>query len=223
MVDPTLALDDDVHVLEAGMDSRSLHIIVENEVNLPELFRKAYHTGTMYSKVLSQLEMCLHFQVANGLVWTKNQLNCDIVCIPQEIFLRGRRIIEMIIDHAHQVISHFGQFKTSQYVHQYYWWPNMSKDITVFCNSCNACQVSKVSNQRPHSLLHALPIFRRPWESVGINFMEPLLKLLDFDYLMVVIDCLTSLVHLILTNTNVMAMCNNLAWVQSPIPCTDTT
>jgi hypothetical protein len=41
----------------------------------------------------------------------------------------------MIIDHAHKAIGHFGQFKTSLYVMQYYWWPNMAKDIDVFCDS----------------------------------------------------------------------------------------
>jgi hypothetical protein len=46
----------------------------------------------------------------------------------------------------------------------------------------------------------------RPWESVGIDFMGPLPKSLDFDYLMVVIDRLTSLVHLIPTDTKVTAM-----------------
>jgi hypothetical protein len=46
----------------------------------------------------------------------------------------------------------------------------------------------------------------RPWESVGIDFMGPLPKSLDFDYLMVVINRLTSLVHLIPTNTKVTAM-----------------
>jgi hypothetical protein len=43
----------------------------------------------------------------------------------------------------------------------------------------------------------------RPWESVSIDFMGPLPKSWDFDYPMVVIDRLTSSVHLILTNTNI--------------------
>jgi hypothetical protein len=54
--------------------------------------------------------------VANGLIWKKNQLEREVVCILQEVFLRGRRIIEMIIDHTHKVIGHFSQFKTNQYV-----------------------------------------------------------------------------------------------------------
>jgi hypothetical protein len=91
------------------------------------------------------------------------------------------------------------------YVRWYYWLPNMAKDIAVFCDSCNTCQASKTSNKRPCGLMHTLPIPMRPWESVGINFMGPLPMLHDCDYLMVVIDRLTSLVHLILMNTIVTA------------------
>jgi hypothetical protein len=54
--------------------------------------------------------------VANGLIWTKNQLEYEVVCVPREVFLRGRRLVKMIIDHRHKAIGHFGQFKMNQYV-----------------------------------------------------------------------------------------------------------
>jgi hypothetical protein len=117
----------------------------------------------------------------------------------------NRRIIETIIDYTYKAIGHFGQFKTSLYVRWYYWWPNMAKDIAVFCDSCNACQALKTSNKRPHSLLHTLPIPMRPWELVGIDFMGPLPMSQDCNYLIVVIDRLTSSVYLILINTMVTA------------------
>ena len=89
---------------------------IENDVGLPELFRKGYHTDTVCGKILAHPEVHPRFRVVEGLIWTKSQLGHDVVCVPREAFLRGRRIVEMIIDHAHKVISHFGQFKTSQYV-----------------------------------------------------------------------------------------------------------
>jgi hypothetical protein len=46
----------------------------------------------------------------------------------------------------------------------------------------------------------------RPWESVDIDFMGSLPMSQDCDYLMVVIDRLTSLVHLIPMNTRLTAM-----------------
>ena len=41
------------------------------------------------------------------------------------------------------------------------------------------------------SLLHSLPIPNRPWQSIGLDFMGPLPKSNNFDYLLVMIDQLT--------------------------------
>jgi hypothetical protein len=115
-----LTEDNDICIIAAGADGKSLWVIIENDVDLLELFRKAYHTDTVCSKILAHLEVHLHFRVVNGLVRTKNQLNWDLVSVPQEVFLSGRMIVKMIIDHAHKAIGHFGQFKTSLYLRQYY-------------------------------------------------------------------------------------------------------
>jgi hypothetical protein len=72
--DPELSLEDNLHGIKASTDSKSLRIIVENDVDLPELFRKAYHTDIVCSKILAHLEAHLYFQVVDELIWTKNQL-----------------------------------------------------------------------------------------------------------------------------------------------------
>jgi hypothetical protein len=83
--------DNDIHIIVAVADGKFLQVIIEHNVNLPKLFRKAYHTDTVCSKILAYPEAHLHFRVFNGLVWTKNQLNWDVVSVPREVFLRGRR------------------------------------------------------------------------------------------------------------------------------------
>jgi hypothetical protein len=71
--DPTALMEDNnMHVIVAGADRKSLWVIVENDVDLPELFRKAYHTNMVCSKILAHPEVHPCFQVVNGLVWTKN-------------------------------------------------------------------------------------------------------------------------------------------------------
>ena len=135
----------------------------------------------------------------------------DMVCLPQKAFLQGRRLVEVIIDHAHIMIGHFGQLGTSCYICHYYWWPTMATDIELFCSSCPSCQVTKDSTKRPAGLLHTLPIPDQPWQSVGMDFMCPLPKSNGHDYLLVVIDCFTPQVHLIPTNTRVTA--KEVAWL----------
>jgi hypothetical protein len=71
--------------------------------------------------------------------------------------------------------------------------------------------MDKTSTQWPKGLLHSLPILDRPWQLIGIEFMGPLPKSNNCDYLMVIIDCLTSHVHLVPTTTMVTA--KGIAWL----------
>ena len=64
---------------------------------------------------------------------------------------------------------------------------------------------TKDTNSKPAGLLHSLLIPDRLWQSVGMDFMGPLPKLFNFDYLLVIIDWLTSQVHLVPPTTTVTA------------------
>ena len=64
----------------------------------------------------------------------------------------------------------------------------MAQDIETFCMSCGTCTASKDTNSKPRGLLHILPIPDRPWQSIGMDFLGPLLKSNNFDYLLVIID-----------------------------------
>ena len=134
-----------------------------------------------------------------------------MICISPKAIHKGKRLIEIIIDHAHNIIGHFGQFKTSQYIRRYFWWPSMSHDIESYCKTCGICVTSKDANSKPTGLLHSLPIPDRPWQSIGMDFMGPLPKSNDFDNLLVMIDQLTSQVHLVPTTMTVTT--RGIAWL----------
>jgi hypothetical protein len=87
----------------------------------------------------------------------------------------------------------------------------MATNVDLFCTSCAKCQMNKDSTKRPIGLLHSLPVPEWPWQSIGMDFMGSLSKSDTHDYLLVVIDCLMSQVHLIPTNTCVMA--KGVAWL----------
>jgi Integrase zinc binding domain len=150
----------------------------------------------MFSKIMAHPDAHKKFGIRDGLIWTKNQLRRDVVCVPRNVFHRGRRMVEIILDHAHQTVGHYSQLKTSNYIRRAYWWPSMATDIELFCTWCAKCQMNKTSTQLPKGLLHSLPIPDRPWQSIGIDFMGTLPKSNDCDYLLVVIDRLTSQVDL---------------------------
>jgi len=45
-----------------------------------------------------------------------SEMSSDIKCFAWKAFLRGRRLVKVIIDQAHLTIDHFGQFNTSHYM-----------------------------------------------------------------------------------------------------------
>ena len=71
----------------------------------------------------------------------------------------------------------------------------MATDIEAFCRLCRKCQTNKTDMQKPQGLLHSLPILDKLWQSVGMDFMGPLPRSQGNDYLLVIIDRLTSQVH----------------------------
>lgn len=85
----------------------------------------------------------------------------------------------------------------------------MVKDIASYCTSCEICARTKAPNQKPMGLLHPLPVPHRPWEQIGVDFVGPLPEARGrngaFDQIMVVIDHLTSMVHLVPTRTSYRA------------------
>ena len=81
----------------------------------------------------------------------------------------------------------------------------MSHDIELYCKTCGICATSKDMNSKLTGLLHSLPIPDRPWQSIGLDFMGLLPKSNNFDYLLVVIDRLTSQVQLVPTTMTVTA------------------
>ena len=88
----------------------------------------------------------------------KNNLSWDVICISPKAIHKGKWLIEIIIDHAHNIIDHFGQFKTSQYIRRYFWWQSMSHDIESYCKMCSTCMTSKDTNSKPTGLPHSLPV-----------------------------------------------------------------
>ena len=87
----------------------------------------------------------------------------------------------------------------------------MSHDIESYCKTCGICTTSKDANSKLTGLLHSLPIPDRSWQSIGLDFMGPLPKPNNFDYLLVVIDWLTSQVHLV--PTTMMVTARGVTWL----------
>src|SRR6266481_1442286 len=209
--DEVPAPDDEPIAFTPGANGQSLRAHVERDINLARLVQRYYREDPVFSKVLSQPRAHRRFGIRDKLIWTKGQMGRDVVCLPWKAFIRGRRLVEVIIDQAHSTIGHYGQLPTSRYIRRYYWWPSMGTDIELFCSLCAQCQTTKDTSKKPSGLLHSLPIPNRPWQSIGMDFMGPLPVSNNYDYLLVIIDCLTLQVHLLPTTTH--ATSKGVTWI----------
>ena len=84
---------------------------------------------------------------------------------------------------------------------EYYWWPNMKKEIVSWVNTCLTCQRVKAEHQRPSGLLQPLEIPEWKWEQINMDFVVglPLTKG-KYDAIWVIVDRLTNSAHFIPIN-----------------------
>ena len=172
--------------------------------------RRKTSRDTLCAKVLNNIGHHRNFEAQDGLLYTRNCAGTSVLCIPS-VVLRKRRLTEIIIAQAHEVLGHFGPQKTADYIRRHYWWPRIGQDVEQYCKTCPVCQTTKSSTQRVPGLLHSLPIPARPWGSIGMDFVGPFPESDGHDYLWVVICRLTSMVHLVPIHTTTTA--SELAWL----------
>ena len=123
----------------------------------------------------------------NGLLYFKDSKENTRMCVPKD--LRNE-----IMSESHDIISesaHGGYFKTYNRISATYYWPQMSREIKNFVNTCDVCQKTKPRRHTPVGLLQPIPIPSQPFEVVTMNFIPELLLSDGFDNILVIVDKLT--------------------------------
>jgi hypothetical protein len=213
--------DDDLLVIEHGPASSKTPVLPVqlSSIDWKSIIVPCYKDDPVFAKILANPPAFPKYHISNTdkLVYTENTSGKRVLCIPRKAKLGDQFVYQILLNEAHLAIGHMSVFPTSDYLRRAYWWPKMGDDIEKFCKSCAICQSSKSSNAHPSGLLHHLPIPNRPWESIGMDFVGPLPPSLqpgdprEYNYLIVFIDRLTSLVHLVPTQTTITA--KDLAWI----------
>ena len=72
---------DDITAIAAGNDSKSLQTHVEETMDLRAIVKNAYCKDTICVKIIAQPDAYPRFGIQEGLIWTKNQLKHDVICI----------------------------------------------------------------------------------------------------------------------------------------------
>jgi hypothetical protein len=123
------------------------------------------------------------------------------LCIP-DISYRNTVIHE---NHNLPIAGHPDFVQIYSKIARSYYWPGMSKDIRKHVKECDACQRTKSSNQPPVGELQSLPIPRRPWQSIGMDYFGPVpVSKTGNDMILLAVDRLTKMAHFIPATTKAM-------------------
>ncbi|KIN99114.1 hypothetical protein M404DRAFT_78798, partial [Pisolithus tinctorius Marx 270] len=170
--------------------------------------KNRYGEDPFFKQILSDPKAFKNFEITpEGFIRLKLP-DRTVFCVP-DIAVNDKRLRETVIDQAHSILAHLGARKTVSYIREFLWWDSMVKDITAYCTSCQTCQRSKPPTHKPFGLLNPLSVPSRPWEAIGIDFVGPLPESKDrdgeYDSITVIIDLLTSMVHIVPSRTTYTA------------------
>ncbi|GAA5985290.1 hypothetical protein JCM10908_002607 [Rhodotorula pacifica] len=125
------------------------------------------------------------------------------LCIPPRAAVRGRRVVEVVLEHAHELLGHAHARSTLAWLQKLFWWPKMSSETEKYVKSCSSCQLAKPSTQLPPGFLHPRAPPSRPYEQISIDFQGPYVPSWvdgkEYDFLFNVMDTFSGEVILIPT------------------------
>ncbi|KAL2223627.1 UNVERIFIED_CONTAM: Transposon Tf2-12 polyprotein [Sesamum indicum] len=124
------------------------------------------------------------FWLEDGLLMTKG----NRLYVP-----KGGDLRKSLISECHDTLwaGHQGEERTYALVQRAYYWPQMRDDVETYVRTCLICQQDKADHQKKAGLLQPLPIPKRPWESVSMDYISGLPKVGDLGSIIVVVDRLS--------------------------------
>ena len=99
--------------------------------------------------------------------------------------------------HCSNFSCHPGVARSISLLRQRFWWPTLKEDVQEFVAACPVCAQNKTSRQRPHGLLHPLPIPRRPWSHISIDFVTGLPPSEGNTVVLTIVDRFSKMAHFV--------------------------
>uniref|UniRef100_A0A6N2KT27 Reverse transcriptase domain-containing protein n=1 Tax=Salix viminalis TaxID=40686 RepID=A0A6N2KT27_SALVM len=94
--------------------------------------------------------------------------------------------------HESRFATHPGSKKMYRDLKEYYWWPNMKREIAEFVSNYGICQQVKIEHQKPTGKLQSLSVLEWKWEDISMDFVMGLPKgKKSNDAIWVIVDRLT--------------------------------
>jgi len=131
-----------------------------------------------------------------------------------QLYYRGRRYVPenpelqlcLIKEHHDtQLAGHPGRSKTFDLLSRRYSWKIMRKPVDRYVRSCAECQKTRTSRHASFGVLRPLPVPKKQWEDISMDFITGLPECEGYDAIWVVVDRLSKMRHFVPCQTTVDA------------------
>ena len=99
--------------------------------------------------------------------------------------------------HDSPLAGHPGSAKTLELISRDYYWPQLYLFVKRYVRNCRVCARIKPSNTASQGVLRPLPIPKRPWNDIAMDFIVGLPESQGYNAILNVNDRLTGMRHLI--------------------------
>lgn len=82
-------------------------------------------------------------------------------------------------------------------IKQRFWWASMEKAVGEYVAACPVCARNKTPCHRPAGLLRPLPVPRRPWSDIALDFVTGLPPSGGNTVILTVVDRFSKMVHFV--------------------------
>ncbi|KAL0158815.1 hypothetical protein M9458_046891, partial [Cirrhinus mrigala] len=84
--------------------------------------------------------------------------------------------------------GHPSSQRTLSLLQNRYWWPSMAQDVACYIKGCSVCAMTTTPRRLPESKLVTLPLPRRPWSHLGVDFATDLPASQGYTTILVIVD-----------------------------------
>jgi hypothetical protein len=171
-----------VSMHQSYLKSRILDVVVtyQHYLQVKEILQQGYVQHKMKEYEMKE----------DGLLMKKNR-----IYVPSSGELRNLVLKEM---HNAPYVGHPSYHKIITTVRNQFFWLGMKKDFVDYIIKCMECQKVKVEHRHPTGFLQPLPIPKKKWEVITIEFITKFpKKTRQHDSILVVVDKLTKATHFV--------------------------
>ncbi|KAI2648041.1 Retrovirus-related Pol polyprotein from transposon 17.6 [Labeo rohita] len=93
--------------------------------------------------------------------------------------------------------GHQGVQRTIHFISRAFWWRTLRRDVQEYVLACNTCARSKNPNAPSTGELQPLPIPKRPWTHISIDFVSGLPESQGKNTILTIVDRFSKAVHLV--------------------------